>query len=203
MKPTVIGLTGGIGTGKTQVSQILARMGAQVVNADHLGHESYKAGTDGWEQIVDTFGETIVGSDGEIDRRALGKRIFSDPTSRAKLDAIVQPKIAELAEKRINELQSKNAGTIVFEAAILIEAGWDSLVDEVWVTHATEDVVLARLKKNKGLSEEESRDRIEAQLPVQERTMHGQVIIDNSGTLEGLQEMVETIWNERLKEKDR
>ncbi|MQF70256.1 dephospho-CoA kinase [SAR202 cluster bacterium AD-804-J14_MRT_500m] len=201
MKPTVIGLTGGIGTGKTQVSKILAHMGAQIINADQLGHESYRAGTDGWQQIVDTFGKGIVKSDGEIDRRALGDRVFPDPIARAQLEAIVHPKIAGLAKKRINELRRENAGTIVFEAAILIEAGWDSLVDEIWVTHATEGIVIARLRKSKGLSETGARDRITAQIPVQDRIKQGQVIIDNSGTLEGLQKTVEVIWNERLKEK--
>ena len=198
----VIGLTGGIGTGKTEVSKILEGLGAAVINADLLGHKAYRAGTDGWRQVVETFGEEVLAEDGEVDRRRLGQRVFSEPSAMEKLEAIVHPKIREMASQKIDQLRRENAGTIVFEAALLIEAGWDSLVDEVWVTYAPESEVVARLRQSKGLSEGEVRKRIGAQLPLEERAKHGQVVIDNSGTPEALRNTVEAIWNERLKEKD-
>jgi len=173
-----------------------------LINADLLGHKAYRAGTDGWRRVVETFGEGVVGEDGEVDRRRLGERVFSKPSAREKLDAIVHPKIREMAGRKIDQLRHGNAGTIVFEAALLIEAGWDSLVDEVWVTYAPEAEVVARLKRSKGLSEREVRKRIGAQLPPGERAKLGQVVIDNSGTPEALRSTVEGIWKERLEKKD-
>ena len=146
----VIGLTGGIGTGKSRVARILEELGATVVNADLLGHEAYLPNTEGWQQIVDAFGSEVVGPDGEIDRKRLGRIVFSSAAEKARLDAITWPQIAILARERIEGLLKKGTDTIVLEAAVLVEAGWDNLVDEVWVTHAPRDVVQQRLMLRDG-----------------------------------------------------
>lgn len=196
----VIGLTGGIGTGKSEVSRILEELGAVVISADHLGHEAYSPHTETWRKVVDAFGEEVVGADGQIDRKRLGAIVFANPPARAKLNSIVHPQIAELARRKIAELRCQEADTIVLEAALLIEAGWDSLVDEVWITCALEETVLERLKRRNHQSEAEIRSRISSQLPFEERAKHGQVIIENTATLKELRAKVEGLWKSRQKE---
>ena len=193
----VIGLTGGIGTGKSEVSRILEELGAVVISADHLGHEAYRPHTETWQKVVDTFGEEVVGADSEIDRKRLGAIVFADPPARAKLDSIVHPQIAELARRKIAELRRQETGTIVLEAALLIEAGWDSLVDEVWIIYASEEAVLERLERRNHLSEVEIRNRISSQLPFEERAKHGQVIIENTATLKELRAKIAGLWKSR------
>ena len=193
----VIGLTGGIGTGKSEVSRILEELGAVVISADLLGHEAYKPHSKTWQKMVNAFGEEIVGPNGEIDRKRIAATVFSNPQARAKLNSIVHPQITKIARERIGALRRQGVDTIVLEAAILVEAGWDSLVDEIWVTHATEETVLERLKKRDHLSEDEIRGRIKAQLTYEERAKHGHVIIDNTATLKELRTKVEKLWKSR------
>ena len=196
----VIGLTGGIGTGKSQAARILEELGAVVVNADLLGHQAYEPDTETWQQIVDAFGPEVVGPEGEIDRKRLGRIVFSDPDAKSKLDAIVWPQIAKLACKQIESLRKQETDTIVLEAAVLVEAGWDFLVDEVWVTHAPRELVRQRLKFRDGLTTEEIDRRIEAQIPFEERLKEGYVPIENASTLEALRDRVQTLWRRRIKE---
>ena len=196
----VIGLTGGIGTGKSQAARILEELGAVVVNADLLGHQAYEPDTETWQQIVDAFGPGVVGPEGEIDRKRLGRIVFSSPGAKSKLDAIVWPQIAMLARKQIESLLKQETDTIVLEAAVLVEAGWDFLVDEVWVTHAPRELVRQRLKFRDGLTTEEIDRRIEAQIPFEERLKEGYVPIENASTLEALRDRVQTLWRRRIKE---
>ncbi len=190
----VIGLTGGIGTGKSQVALILEELGAVVVNADLLGHQAYLPKTEAWQQIVDAFGPEVVGPEGEIDRKRLGGIVFSDPRAKARLDAIAWPQIAKLAQQQLETLRKEETDTIILEAAVLVEAGWDFLVDEVWVTHAPRDLVRQRLKLRDGLTMEEIDRRIEAQIPFEERLKEGYVPIENASTLEALRDRVQTLW---------
>jgi dephospho-CoA kinase len=196
----VIGLTGGIGTGKSEVSRILKDLGAVVINADQLGHEAYRPHSETWQKVVKAFGGKVLGPGDEIDRKRLGDIVFSDPQARATLDSIVHPQITEMARAKIEALRRQGFDTIVFEAAILLEAGWDSLVDEVWVTHAPEETVLKRLKERNHLSEDSIKSRIRAQLSSEERINRGQVLIENTTTLEELKAKVEILWNSRLEE---
>ena len=108
------------------MARILEELGAVVINADVLGHLTYKSNTDGWGRIVDAFGPEVVGPEGEIDRKRLGRIVFSDPGAKAKLDAIVWPQIAILARRQIENLRKEETDTIVLEAAVLVEAGWDT-----------------------------------------------------------------------------
>ena len=196
----VIGLTGGIGTGKSQAARILEELGAVVINADVLGHLAYRSNTDGWRRIVDAFGPEVVGPEGEIDRKRLGRIVFSAPDAKAKLDAIAWPQIAILARRKIENLRKEETDTIVLEAAVLVEAGWDTLVDEVWVTHAPRNLVRQRLKLRDGLTTEEIDRRIDAQIPFEERLKEGYIPIENASTPEALRDRVTTLWRRRIKE---
>ena len=194
----VIGLTGGIGTGKTHVSRLLEDLGAVVVNADLLGHEVYAPQSEGWHAVVDAFGDRIVAENGEIDRRALGGIVFSDESQLARLNAIMHPRIYTLAEQRLGELEERGTKTAVLEAALLIEANWTALADEVWVTASPEADVIERLKQRNNMDEEAARSRIDSQMPQSERISHANAVIDNQGTLEDLSARVKELWDSNV-----
>ena len=194
----VIGLTGGIGTGKTHVSQLLEGLGAAVVNADLLGHEVYTPHSEGWHAVVDAFGDRVVADNGEIDRRALGGIVFSDPAQLERLNAVMHPRIYALAEQRLNALSQEGETTAVLEAALLIEAKWTPLVNEVWVTTSPEADIIARLRERNNMDEATARSRINSQMPQAERVEHANVIIENNGTLEDLSSEVQNLWNKRV-----
>jgi dephospho-CoA kinase len=194
----VIGLTGGIGTGKSEVSRILQGLGAAVIEADKVGHEAYAPQTQGWREVAAALGEGVLQADGAIDRKKLGELVFRDPAALKKLNAILHPKMAGMMAQRIQELKKQGARAIVLEAALLIEAQWTPLVDEVWVTVAPEDVVVRRLRGRNGLSDEAIRARIRAQLPQAERSQHAQVTIENAGDREQLRQTVTDLWETRI-----
>ncbi len=194
----VIGLTGGIGTGKTHVSRLLEDMGAAIVNADLLGHEVYTPQSEGWHAVVDAFGEQIVADNGEIDRRALGGIVFSDDKALQRLNAIMHPRIYALAEQRLNALSDRGEATAVLEAALLIEAKWTPLVDDVWVTVSPEADIIARLQQRNNMDETTARSRINSQMPQEERVQHADVVIENNATLEDLSVTVHELWNSRV-----
>ncbi len=190
----VIGLTGGIGSGKSTVSKFLAHLGAVVIDADKVGHEVFKPGTKAWQEVVDAFGQGIISADGTIDRRKLGEIVFSNPGARAKLNQVMHPLIYKQVKSRMEEYGRKGAAIIIVEAPLLLEVGWKSLVDEVWVTSASEATVIKRLKEQKRLSETQSLARIRAQLTDEERIRQADVVIDTNCALDELKERVEALW---------
>ncbi len=194
-----IGLTGGIGTGKSEVSRILGEQGAAVIDADRVGHEVYSPHTPGWRALVEGFGEGILHPAGEVDRKRLGTIVFSDPQARKKLNSILHPRIAEVIRERMVQLRLRGTRVVVVEAALLVEAGWSSLVDEIWVTCSEEGEVLERLRGRNSLSESEIRDRISSQLPQEEKAKHAHVRVRNSGSLEDLRGEVSTLLRNTLK----
>lgn len=191
----VIGLTGGIGSGKSTVADILEALGAKIIRADSVGHEVYRPRTQGWQRVTEAFGRDILAPDGSIDRQKLGAIVFSDAHARARLNAIVHPLIAAEIRRRIEAHRAAGSlEPIVVEAAVLIEAGWLSLVDEVWLVVADRDVVVDRLGKQRRLAPQEARVRIAAQLGDAERQRYAHVVIRNTGSLEELREQVRTLW---------
>jgi dephospho-CoA kinase len=194
----VIGLTGGVGTGKTTVSQMLQGLGAVLLDADVVGHQSYLAGTPAHRDMVAAFGEGILAPDGQIDRRKLGPIVFADPGALAKLNGIVHPRMRAMMQDRLGQLEREGVSVVVLEAAILFEARWEDLATEVWVTDAPEDVVIARLQSSRGWTEQQTRSRIASQLPRQERTRRAGVVIDTSRPLEDVRKQVETHWRQRI-----
>ena len=138
----VIGLTGGIGSGKSKVSQFLAELGAVILNADEVGHEAFKPDTEIWRKVVAAFGRRILTPDGNIDRKRLGEIVFGNPESLSRLNQIMHPRMYALVKAQLEEYRRQGTRVVVLEAPLLIEAGWTSLVDEVWVTTASETTVL-------------------------------------------------------------
>ena len=193
-----IGFTGGIGTGKSLVTSFLQEQGANVINADLLGHEAYLPGTVGFEQVVSEFGEDIVGEDGHVDRQKLGPIVFSDPSNMDRLNAIMHPLIKDMIQTQLDDVEGKGQLIAIVEAAVLIEAGWESLFDEVWVVTADEEEIISRLASRNGLSREDSQKRINSQMTSIERSAHGDVVINNTGSVEDLKENVESLWAQRV-----
>ena len=198
----VIGLTGGIGTGKSEVSRLLDTLGAEVIEADRVGHEAYAPGTPGWREVVEAFGEGVLNADGRIDRKSLGGIVFGDEQAREKLNAIVHPIVRQLLEERIAGLERKGARVVVIEVPLLIEAikqqsRWTRMLDEIWVVTAPVEQVVTRVQARSGLDETAIRSRIGSQATERERIEHADAVIDNSGSLEGLKRKVTNLWCER------
>ena len=193
----VIGLTGGIGTGKSLVSRMLQEHGATIIDADLVGHEAYTPHTETWQVVVDTFGD-VLAEDDQIDRRKLGAIVFGDPKQLEKLNAIMHPRMYKMIEERIQGHQAGGAETIVVEAAILIEAKWTPLVDEVWVTTAPENQVIDRIKGRNNMGEDAARARINSQMSSEERVRHADVSIANDGSMDQLRDTVDGLWDSRV-----
>lgn len=194
----VIGLTGGIGTGKSEVARVLQELGATLIDLDKLGHETYRPHTQCWRELVAAFGEDILQPSGEIDRKKLGAIVFNNPQALAKLNAIVHPQMRRMLEERIKELQSQGIRHIVVEGAIIIETGWAALTDEVWMTAAPEEMVVQRVQARNNLPAESILARIRSQMPQEERIKHAQVVIWNDGDLAQLQECTKEQWHQRM-----
>ena len=177
-----IGLTGSIASGKSSAARYLVERGAHLIDADRLGHLAYEPGTAAYRALLDAFGQEVAGDEGRIDRRALSALVFADPKALGRLTAIVWPEIRRLAEERLAALRtSASGGVVVLEAAVLLEAGWDDLVDEVWVLLADPEIALRRALLRDGSDETEVRRRIEAQLSNEERARRAHVVIENDG----------------------
>jgi len=194
----VIGLTGSIGTGKSEAARQLEILGASIISADQVGHEAYTPNTEAWEQVVDAFGDDILQDDKDIDRRKLGAIVFSDPSQLEKLNAIMHPRMARMVSDKIEVLRGQGVKVVVVEAALLFEAGWDTLVEEVWVTDTSEDIVVGRLKDRNGLSEEEAKKRINSQMDRAERIERSDFVIDNSSDMAGLEIAIKELWDRRV-----
>jgi len=200
----VVGLTGGIGSGKSTVSGFLEGLGAVIIDADKLWHEALKPDTEIWREVVTAFGREILTPNGEIDRKKLGEIVFANPEALARLNQIMHPWIYAQVKAKIEEYQRRGEGVVVLEAPLLIDvpllmmkAGEPSLldaVDEVWVTVAPESTVLRRLKKKLGLSESQSLARLRSQLPSEERVKHADVVIDTDCSLDELKAKVKELW---------
>jgi dephospho-CoA kinase len=190
-----IGLTGGIGSGKSSVAKMLQELGAVVIHADTVGHEVYLPHSEGWRRVVDAFGRGILGPDETIDRKRLGATVFGNPEALKQLNAIVHPLIFEEIQRRIVAQQAAGfSRPIVVEAAVLIEANWLPLVDEVWLVVATTQAVVDRLGAQRGLAAEDVGKRIAAQLSDAERRQFAAVVIENTGSMDDLRTRVRAAW---------
>jgi dephospho-CoA kinase len=194
-----IGLTGGIGTGKSVAAAALRELGATIIDADKVGHEVYLPGTPCWQDLVDHFGREILDPEGSIDRKKLGARVFSDGAALERLNGLVHPRIAAEIARRILELRAEGSAVpIVVEAAVLIEAGWQSLVDEIWVVTTSREHALARVTASRGLSRAEVERRIASQISDAQRTREAAAVIVNDGTPAELRSTIERLWHERV-----
>ena len=190
-----IGITGGIGSGKSTASQFLGELGAEVIDADIVTHKIYLPDTPAWREIVATFGAGVLAPDRTIDRTRLGPIVFSDPEALCKLNAITHGKMFSYIQGQIDYMRQKQAThVVVVEAAILLEAGWRALVDQLWVVVAEVDVVIARLKTYKHFTEEQARAHITAQLSNEAHMAQADQVIWNNTDLAALRQAVEATW---------
>ena len=190
----VIGLTGGIGSGKSTVSQFLAELGAVILDADKVGHKAYKPDTKVWREVVAAFGRQVLTPNGDIDRKKLGEIVFGNPEALSRLNRIMHPRIYALVKAKIEGYRRQGVDVVVLEAPLLIEAGWASSVDEVWVTVASESTVLRRLEECSGLSEQQSLARIRSQLSSTEREKQADVVINTDCSLAEVKTKVRELW---------
>ena len=194
-----IGLTGGIACGKSEVGRILEREGARVRDADELAHELIREGGPLFDKVVERFGAGIVGHDGEIDRRILGRRVFSEAADRKILEALIHPEVIRVLRKwLVSETgHGKNAVAIV---PLLFEVGWTDWWDAVVCVASSEEVVIERLKQ-RGLSEDEARARISAQMPLEIKIKKANHVIQNDGTLDSLEKRTREVWRNIMREE--
>ena len=192
-----IGLTGGIGSGKSTVSKVLATLGASIIDADRVGHEIYLPGKAAWKQVTNTFGREIVAEDQTIDRKKLGAIVFGSPDALARLNAIVHPIMFEEIRQRIQARRAEGFTLpVVVEAAILIEANWLPLADTVWVVETDKDAAIRRVAEQRGMSTADAEARIANQLSNAERRKHAQVVIRNNGSLQALEQQIQQAWDQ-------
>lgn len=194
-----IGLTGGIGSGKTTVTKILAELGAPIIDADKVGHAIYAPDGPAYADMVAAFGNGILADDRTIDRSKLGPIVFTDPAALKRLNSIVHPKMYARMREMIDALRAGGeTRPIVVEAAILIEANWLPLFNEVWLIVASKERVIERVERDRGLARVQVEARIKAQLSDDDRRKHAAVVISNDGTIDDLRAKLAEAWRAAL-----
>lgn len=194
----VVGLTGGICTGKSTVSRMLAELGATVIDSDAIAHEVQTPGQPAYGAIVRTFGPQILDAAGRIDRRRLGALVFADRTRRAELEAIMHPAVIAESEWRVQGALAGGAQLVIVDAALLVEVGRHRKFPRLVVVDASEAEQIRRLRARNGLGKAEARRRLAAQMPLTEKRRHAHYVIDNSGTLEETAAQVRRLHAELL-----
>jgi dephospho-CoA kinase len=192
----MVGLTGGIGSGKSAVSRLLAERGAVVVDADLVAREVVAPGTCGLQRVVEEFGAEILLPDGSLDRPGLGRRVFSDPDALQRLNAIVHPLVGERTAELIERARRQGAQVVVHDVPLLVENGLAGMYDAVVVVAATPETQLDRLVRLRGMTEQEARQRIAAQAPLEDKLALATHVIHNDGPLEELAAQVDRLWQE-------
>jgi dephospho-CoA kinase len=191
----VIGLTGGIASGKSSVAVILRELGAPVVDADVLARQVVEPGQPAYEDIVREFGNGVLAADATIDRKKLGERVFADPAARAKLNAITHPRIGAAGQAEIARHVAAGAAIVFYEAALIVENGMHRALDGLVVVSASAEAQLARTIARDGLDEAAARARLAAQLPLADKLAAATHVIDNSGDREATRAQVVALWD--------
>ncbi len=195
-----IGLTGGIGSGKSTAAKILAEFGAPIIDADKVAHTTYAPGGAAYDAVIAAFGTEIVAVDRTIDRKKLGAIVFGNTDRLNKLTSIVWPATFESIRAQLDGLRTSGEKMpIVVEAAILIEANWQPLCDEIWLVRASRQAVIDRIERQRGLKPAETEARIRAQLSDDERAKHASLVIDNDGSLDALRELLKRVWSDAVR----
>jgi dephospho-CoA kinase len=191
----VVGLTGGIATGKSTVSKLLAAAGALIIDADQVARDVVRPGLPAWKSVVAQFGPGILTTDGGIDRDRLGAMIFNDPARKAALEQIIHPAVGAAMARQLAEI-AENApdSVVVLDVPLLYEAKMEAGLEGVIVVYAPDDIQLQRLMQRNGLSREDALARIAAQMPVAEKCRRADIVIDNSGSLEATRTQVAALW---------
>jgi dephospho-CoA kinase len=192
----LIGLTGGIATGKSTVAELLSQRGAVVVDADRLAREVVEPGQPAFDEVVARFGGGIVDKAGGIDRPALGAIVFGDPAARRDLEAITHPRIRALMEERLAEAMASGAPLVVADVPLLFERGRDNGFAETLLVYAPRDVQLRRLQARDALDPAAAAQRVDAQMPIEDKRAHATWVIDNSGDADGTRAAVADWWRD-------
>lgn len=191
----LVGLTGGIGSGKSTVARLLERRGAVVIDADHLAREAVARGTTGFDRVVDTFGPGVLKPDGDLDRIRLAAIIFADPERRAALEAIVHPEVARRFGERVEELRDSGR-VVVYVSPLLVELGLAPAFDVVVVVTASTHLRVSRVASDRDLSPEDVRARMAAQATDEQRMEVADVLVDNDGSLAELEPQIDRLWSD-------
>lgn len=193
----LVGLTGGIASGKSLVAKLLKDLGAYVIDADEIAHEVIQPGTPAYREILQQFGEGILGKDRTIDRSRLGQMVFSDPTKRDVLEGIIHPRVFAVEEARRREIaQQDPQAVVIFDAPLLIETHAHELMDRVIVVYADRKTQLKRLKERDRLDPEEAKRRISAQLPLADKKLYADYVIDGMASPQEVAIQTEAIYKE-------
>jgi dephospho-CoA kinase len=194
----LIGLTGGIGSGKSTVARMLAACGAALVDADLLAREVVEPGTPGLAEIAAEFGPEVLLPDGRLDRAALGAVVFADQARRERLNQITHPRVGTLMQERIAEAQASGAPLVVVDVPLLFEGSRQSLFEGVMLVWVPEAVQLQRLVERDGMGEGEARQRIASQMPIDRKRELATWVIDNSGAVSDTERQVDVWWGEHV-----
>lgn len=194
----IIGLTGGIASGKSTVSKKLARLGAAIIDADCIAREIVEPGQTAWAQIVAYFGKDILLQDGTIDRKKLGRHIFSDAEKRHKLEEITHPEIRTRIRRELAVAREAGRAVAVLDIPLLIEAGWMDMVQQLWLVYIERDIQLERLMRRDNLTAQEAEQRLAAQMSLEDKRKFADVIIDNGGPPEDTEAQIMKAWEELL-----
>lgn len=197
----IIGLTGGIATGKSTAAEYLKKKGAKIIDADQISHKITQKGEKGWKRVINEFGKDILKEDGEFDREKLGEIVFSNTEKRKKLEALLHPLIIyEMKEEAHEYLESGQI--VVFMAPLLYETGLNRFCDQVWVISASKEAQIKRLEKRNNLDQDDALKRIDSQLSIEEKKKKADVIIENNSTIKKLREKLDIQWSKVLKGED-
>lgn len=194
----IIGLTGGIASGKSTVSALLKELGAYIVDADRIAREIVTPGSEALKEIAGFFGEEILNGDGTLKRAELARRVFNDPAALEKLNQITHPRIISAIEERIRQA-APTESVLVLDAALLLELNLKSLVDEIWLVCVAPETQFERLLKREAMTREDAGKIIRTQLPLEAKMAAADVCIDNNGTVEALRQKIQKLWNEQVK----
>ncbi len=190
----LIGLTGGIASGKSTVSALLREQGAFIIDTDKIARAVVEPGEAAYLEVIAAFGDGIIASDGTIDRLKLGRIVFQDAKKRALLEQITHHRIEAKVNQLIESARNFSCPVVILDVPLLFESGWDKRVDEVWVVGVDEKTQLQRLIKRNGFSEQDAIARIKAQLPLADKIRRADQVIDNSGDLSQLQAEILRLW---------
>jgi dephospho-CoA kinase len=191
----LVGLTGGIGSGKSTVARLLERLGAAVIDADQLARDAVAKGTPGFEAVVRAFGEDVVAPGGELDRRALAAIIFSDPERKSVLESIVHPEVARRFGEQVDQLRGSDR-IVVYVSPLLVELGLAPAFDVVIVVTASPHLRVSRVASGRNLSPDDVRGRMASQASDEQRMEVADILVDNDGSLAELEPQVERIWSD-------
>ena len=191
----LVGLTGGIGSGKSTVSKMLVARGAIVIDADDLARRAVDAGSPGLEKVVEAFGPEVRAPDGSLDREAVAAKVFADPDARRKLESITHPEVFRLYHDEVDRYRDTDR-IVVFDAPLIVETGAADGFDVLVVVSTSEDAQVSRLMADRAMSEQEARERIASQLPLEDKVRVADVVIHNDGAIEDLEPQVAALWAE-------